>query len=153
MTDEIEMTNSWLNYTKQTNIDRLINHLNSVGMSIISAYPMAEVHSWDIQKAEAEKVVAAGNSSTLEMAPFLTMVCEVQFGPVENDIQRFAQVREKAAQVKANADAWASLSAYVNGLRARTQALIEEADTESDTHRILHEAISELEQFRAAHNI
>lgn len=138
-----------LAFVKQTSIERLISHLNGVGAEIVNRYPMAEVQSWTIQRGEAEAVIAAGEAATLAMAPFLVMVCESHYGPAEDDAARLAQVHIKAGEVKANADLWAALAAYVNGLRARTQDAIEAAATIPATIEALQLGFSELEVWRA----
>ena len=139
----------YLAFVKKTNIERLISHLNGIGASIVQSYPMAEVQSWTIQREEANTVIAAGASATLAMAPFLVLVCEAHHGS-STGAARLAQVKAKAAEVKANADLWAALSAYVNGLRARTQDVIEAAETENAAHAALHAAFAELETWRTS---
>lgn len=142
----------FLDFVKKSNIEKLISHLNGVGASIVQSYPMAEVQSWTIQRNEAIAVIAAGSSATLSMAPFLQMVCEAHYGSASGST-RLAQVKTKAAEVKANADLWAGLAAYVNGLRARTRDAINAATTEAGAHAILHNAFSELEEWRATNGV
>ena len=142
-------TPTYLDDVKRVNVERLISHLNGVGASIVQSYPMAEVQSWTIQRAEANAIVSAGSAATLALAPFLTLVCEAQHGTATG-AARLAQVKTKAAEVKANADLWAALSAYVNGLRARTQDVIEAAETENAAHAALHAAFAELETWRTS---
>ncbi|WP_162783402.1 hypothetical protein [Devosia naphthalenivorans] len=125
----------------------IVRHIDVITESALTAYPRAEVESWSIQKAEAEAVLAA-DPPTLAMAPFLVGVCEAQFGPAD-DATRLAQLVEKAQAVKANADAWGAMAAYVNGLRARTQLAILGAGDIAGIDAALAAGVSEGEAFRA----
>lgn len=143
--------NDMLVANKKLYIAQLVSHLGGVGVEILNAYPTAEVQSWTIQRNEAEAVLAAGANATVEMAPFLTKVCAAHHGPDET--HRLDQVKEKAVAVKANADLWAELAAYVNGLRARAQASIEGASTQEEAYLALGTAFSELGQWRATSGV
>lgn len=152
---EIEAQNR-LAHNKVVTVERIVSHMNGVGASIVSAYPMAEVQSWTIQKGEAEAlhvlgaaaVVAMSAAQASETAPFLVAVCLAQFGPPITDAVLTAQLWEKALEVKANADLWASLSAFVNGLRARASARIAAATSEAEVYEIESGTQSELSAFR-----
>jgi hypothetical protein len=129
----------------------IVSHINTITSSALTAYPAAEVESWPIQKAEAEAVLAA-ETPTLAMAPFLTGVCQAQFGPAD-DAARLAQLIEKAQAVKANADVWGNMAAYVNGLRARTQMAIMAAEDVAGADAALAAGIAEGEAFREANGL
>jgi hypothetical protein len=138
---------------KKTAIERFVSHMNAVGASIVQQYPMAEVQSWPIQKVEAEALLALEAPdlpAASAVAPFLLSVTEVHFGPAADDAERLAQLQDKAAAVKANADAWAALSAYVNGLRARVSDRIEAAENMDALFVIQSEAATELSEWREA---
>lgn len=125
---------------------QIVEHINVITASALTAYPAAEVESWPIQLQEANTILQAGLPN-VSMAPFLTGVCTVQFGPAD-DITRLAQVMEKAHAVKANGDAWAGMAAYVNGLRARVQVNILAADTAEGVTEALNAGIAEGDAFR-----
>lgn len=146
------MNTDHLDYIRRTSNERLIGYLDGMAQPMLTVYPRAEVESWTIQKTEAEKFLAAGEAATASHAPFLTQVCAAQFGPA-SDEDRLQQVATKAATVKALADAWAGLAAYVNGLRARTQTLFDAAATGDEVLEVLHNAISEAEVFRQQNGI
>lgn len=157
MSEEVQgheqpVVDPFLGYTKQTSIERLVSHLNGVGASIINAYPMAEVQSWTLQRAEALTVISVDPVGAHLVAPFITKVCEAHFGPATPE-ERAQQIVTKAGQILANAEVWAALSAYVNGLRARAQDQIEGAGTAAEVNTVLHEVFQELEQFRQTYGI
>ncbi|MHA6692420.1 hypothetical protein [Devosia sp. A449] len=128
---------------------------------MLKEYPTAEVQSWTIQKQEAEAVIAGGEAAThgasmtglSSIASFLVSVCEAHRGEVSTDAERGAQLWVKAAAIKANAGAWAGLSAYVNGLRARMEDRLALAQTVSDLLVIESENQAELGAFRAVHHV
>jgi len=130
---------------------RIVDHINVVTQSALTAYPAAEVESWPIQKVEAETILAAA-LPTLTMAPFLVGVCQAQFGPAD-DAARLDQVLEKAGAVKSNADSWAAMAAYVNGLRARTQLAILGAEDVAGIDAALAAGVAEGEAFKEAHGL
>lgn len=124
----------------------IVDHINVITASALTAYPAAEVESWPIQKAEAETILAA-DPPTLAMAPFLLGVCQAQFGPADDET-RLAQVIEKAGAVKENADTWAAMAAYVNGLRARTQLAILGATDVAGVDAALAAGVTEGDAFK-----
>lgn len=136
---------------KTSAVQSIVAHINAITQSTLTAYPAAEVESWTIQKVEAETVLAA-DPATLDMAPFLAGVCSAQFGPAD-DTARLAQVVDKAASVKANADAWAGMAAYVNGLRARTHAAILAAPDLAGVDAALAAGIAEGDGFKLANGL
>ena len=150
-----------LAHSKQVTMERIVSHMSGVGASIVNSYPMAEVQSWALQRSEADIVIEFGEvavaASTVpvlqQLAPFLVSVCVAQFGPVENDNKRAAQLWAKAHQVKANADLWAGLSAFVNGLRAKAADRIAAAQSEADVFEIESGTQTELSQFRAQYGV
>lgn len=129
----------------------IVDHINIITASALTAYPAAEVESWPIQKAEAETILAT-DPPTLAMAPFLVGVCMAQFGPADDDT-RLAQVIEKAGAVKENADTWAAMAAYVNGLRARTQLAILGAADVAGIEAALAAGVAEGDAFREANGL
>lgn len=149
-----------LEHNKKVTLERIVSHMNGVGSDIVQSYPMAEVRSWTIQRGEAEALVALGEAVVLAMqaaehstaAPFLTAVCEAQYGPADL-ATRSTQLWEKAQAVKANADLWAALSAYVNGLRARTDVRIAAALDVAEVYTIESETQTELSAFRAQYGV
>lgn len=149
----------FLGHVKQVTMERIVSHMNGVGQSIISQYPMAEVQSWTIQREEAERIVATGELSVLSYtevqavsaAPFLVAVCAAQFGPAVPFQVRATQLWAKAVAVKANADLWAALSAFVNGLRARTADQVAAATTQDEVFTIESTTATELAAFRDAY--
>ena len=162
MSDEaIQAPAPFLAYVKQITIERLVSHMNGVGAGIVNSYPMAEVQSWAIQRGEAEALFALGQAGVQALsvvqatatAPFLAAVCAAHHGPAENNQQLTVQLWEKAVSVKANADLWTSLSAFVNGLRARGADRIEAATDAAEVYTIESEIQSELSVFRTAHGV
>lgn len=160
MSDEpIQEPAPFLPYVKQITVERIVSHMNGVGAGIINSYPMAEVQSWTIQRGEAEAVVALGEAAVLQLtiaqataaAPFLVSVCAAHHGAPEEAAELAAQLWDKALSVKANADLWAALSAYVNGLRARAADRIEAAADIAEVYTIESEIQTELAAFRAAY--
>ena len=149
-----------LAHTKQVTRERVVSHMSGVGASIVNRYPMAEVQSWTIQRQEADRVLLTGETATLSMsigalhavAPFLVAVCEAQHGAATTS-ERAAQLWAKAGQVKANADAWAGLSAYVNGLRARMEDQMETAASVEEVFTIESSTQTELAAFREANGV
>lgn len=129
----------------------IVAHINIITNSALTAYPAAEVESWPIQKVEAETILAA-ETPALTMAPFLAGVCQAQFGPADDET-RLDQVIEKAGAVKANADAWAAMAAYVNGLRARTQLAILAADDVAGIDAALSAGVAEGDAFKDANGL
>lgn len=147
------MANAMLADAKLTARERFVSHLNGVGSSIVANYPMAEVQSWTIQKAEAERLLALASPTLAQAAaaaPFLMEVTVIHYGDVATDDERLTQLLTKASEVKANADAWANLSAFVNGLRARTTDRIEAAADQEALFVIQSEAATELSAWRTA---
>lgn len=150
-----------LAHFKQVTIERIVSHMNSVGAGIVASYPMAEVQSWTLQKGEANAVIEWGDVATAastvavlqQLAPFLFSVCVAQFGPVESDSDRAAQLWAKAHQVKTNADLWASLSAFVNGLRARASDRIAGAASEAEVFEVESSTQTELSGFRQQYGV
>ena len=167
MTEEPELTPEQvtaaarLAHYKQVTLERIVSHMNGVGASIVSAYPMAEVQSWTIQKGEAEALHALGEVSVLAMsmaqaanaAPFLVAVCQAHYGPAPDDVTAAARLWGKAVEVKTNADLWAGLSAFVNGLRARAKDLISAAADEAEVFEIESGTQSELSAFRDQYGV
>lgn len=161
MTEELEDTlpavdPAFLDHTKRITMERVISHMNAVGASIVSSYPMAEVQSWTIQRLEAEAILATTSPSLADvtsMTPFLLAVCEAHYGEVVDATDRVSQVLTKAAEVKANADLWAALSAFVNGLRARTSDLIEAATSIEGVFEVESGTASELSAFRTLYGV
>ena len=158
---EVAFAQSRLEHYKQTTLERIVSHMNGVGASIVQSYPMAEVQSWTIQKGEAEAVHGIGEAALaaysaaqmLGVAPFLVNVCNAHHGPAENDATLAAQLWTKAGQVKANADLWAALSAFVNGLRARASDQIDAATSEIEVYEIESATQTELSAFRANYGV
>lgn len=162
MTDEptVDPTPPFLAHVKRVTMERIISHMNGVGAVVVQSYPMAEVQSWPVQKPEAEAALVFGETAFLAqsaeelsaLTPFLLSVAEVQHGAAEFE-ERLAQVWAKALAVKANAENWARLSAYVNGLRARAQDRVDAAESEVEVYTIESETATELEAFRSAAGI
>ena len=150
-----------LAHYKQMTLERIVSHMNGVGASIVNSYPMAEVQSWTIQKGEAEALHALGQAAVLAMtaaqasaaAPFLTAVCQAHYGAAPDDATAAARLWGKAVEVKANADLWASLSAFVNGLRARAADQIAAAADEAAVYVIESTTQSELSAFRYQYGV
>jgi len=131
-----------LRRTKINAYNTLKQHLDGLTTHALNMYPQAETASWDTQKLEAEALRDAGPAATLGMAPFLTMVCVVHHG--EADLTtRLEQVKIKSLKVLENVDAWAPMAAFVNGLRARTQDLIEVAEDALTVTNLLEAAMYE----------
>lgn len=155
-TPEVPAVDLFLEHTKRVTLDRMISHMNGVGAAIINRYPMAEVQSWTLQKAEAEALLANATTELSDvrlLAPFILKVTEVHYGPVEDDAERVAQAIRKAHTVVANANLWSALSAFVNGLRARAEDRIEAADTLEAVFTIESETQSELSIFRDQYGV
>lgn len=139
---------------------RIVSHLGGVGAAIYNRYPQVERDSWDIQKVEAEKLAAIGEAGVLSMtlaqmageAPFLNAVCDAHYGPAAV-VARRTQLWGKAVEVKANADLWAALAAFVNGLRARTADRVEAAADAMALFIIESETQTELSVFRDAYGV
>lgn len=149
-------TPDFLAHIKQVTMERIVSHLNGVGAGIVASYPMAEVQSWTIQRNEAESVlplVEPAPATVLQLAPFLKEVVLAQYGPEEDEAALAAKVIVKAGEVKANADLWAAIAAYVNGLRARVWLLVEAAETTEAVLTIESEAQTELGAFRAQYGV
>lgn len=167
MTEEPELTPEQiaaaarLAHNKQVTLERIVSHMNGVGASIVNAYPMAEVQSWTIQKGEAETLHALGEAAVLVMtaveaaatAPFLMAVCQAHFGPAPDDATRAAQLWGKTSEVKTNADLWAGLSAFVNGLRARAKDQVAAAASEAEVFEIESGTQTELSAFRQQYGV
>ena len=153
MTDPIDPNPAaeLLTFTKQSANKELILHLNGLTTNHLAAYPQAEVQSWTLQKAEADAVMAAGSSATLAMAPYLTAVCVHHFGDATNAV-RLTQLKAKAAIVQQNAIAWAAISQFVNGVRARTQDAIEAASEPTEVNAALIDARAAAAAFMASLN-
>lgn len=150
-----EPVDPFLDHTKRITVERIVSHMNGVGSTIVQQYPMAEVQSWDIQKEEAEALLALTDPTAAEVAetaPFLLKVAEAHHGPAE-DTERVSQVVTKAQAVKTNADMWAALAAFVNGLRARASDRIEAASTVDEVFTIESETQTELSAFREANGV
>lgn len=128
----------------------IVDYINEATNATLTQYPAAEVESWPIQLAEANAVLKGPPS--LDKAPFLVNVCAVQFGPA-NNATRLEQLVEKAHAVKTNADAWAGLAAYVNGLRARVQLSLMYASTIEEIDAAIQAGLAEGESFREAHGL
>lgn len=167
MTEEPELTPEQVSATarlvhfKQVTLERIVSHMNGVGASIINAYPMAEVQSWTIQKGEAQALHILGETAVKAMtaaemsaaAPFLLAVCLAHYGPPVDDATGAQQLWGKTVEVKANADLWASLSAFVNGLRARAKDQIASAIDEAEVFEIESGTQSELSTFRQQYGV
>lgn len=136
-----------LSFTRNAANEQLIRFLNGLTTNALRQYPEAEVQSWPYQKAEAEAVIAAGEDATLAMAPFLHGVCFHHYGAASN-AERLAQVKNKAAVVLANSNAWIAASQFVNGLRARTQDAIDAATDPIAVNDALQAAMLQAEAFR-----
>lgn len=153
-----DVAESRLDHFKKTTLERIVSHMNGVGAGIVQSYPMAEVQSWTIQKQEAEAVWAVGDAALAtmnaaqmqELAPFLSAVCQAHYGDPANNVERAARLWTKVGEVKANADNWSALSAFVNGLRARASDRIAAAETEYEVYEIESETQTELSAFRDA---
>lgn len=141
MPTDAEIANH-LHRSKVNAYNSLVQHLNALTTHALNMYPQAETATWDIQKTEAETLLAAGDSATLAMAPCLTIVATVHFGDAD-PTTRLTQVKEKAAKVLANSQAWIPMAAFVNGLRARTQDLIEAAEDAITVTNVLEAAMYE----------
>lgn len=155
-TPEVPPVDPFLGHTKQIVMDRIVSHMNGVGASIIQKYPMAEVQSWPLQKPEAEALLALVEPTIEEAvtaAPFLLLVTQAHYGPEADANVRLGQLVQKATEVKANADTWAALSAFVNGLRARASDRIDAATTVDEVFTIESETQSELGTFRNLHGV
>jgi len=149
-------TPNFLGHIKQITMERFISHLNGVGAGIVSSYPMAEVQSWTIQRNEAESVlplVEPASTTVLQLAPFLKEVVLAQYGLEEDEAVLAGLVLAKAGEVKANADRWAAIAAYVNGLRARVLLLLDAAETTETVLTIESEAQTELSNFRTLYEV
>lgn len=140
-----------LSFTKQSANKELILHLNGLTTNHLAAYPQAEVQSWDLQKSEAEAVMSAGESATLDLAPFLAAVCAYHLGEA-TDAERLTQLKQKAAIVQQNATAWALIAQFVNGVRARTQDAIEAASEPTEVNAALIDAKVAAAAFMASLN-
>lgn len=127
----------------------MIKMCDNLTRETINYYPQAEVESWNIQKAEAETFLNA-NTKDINLAPFLLSVCVAEFGPADNTT-RLSQVDLKAQTVKANAQAWGMIAAYVNGLRSRVQDSIKFAENENELRSILDTTQAEINQFAATY--
>ncbi|KAG5183308.1 hypothetical protein JKP88DRAFT_290458 [Tribonema minus] len=142
-------------------LERIVSHMNGVGASIVNAYPMAEVQSWTIQKGEAEALHLLGEPAVLAMtaaevsaaAPFLVAVCLAHYGPPTDDATGASQLWGKVVEVKTNADLWAGLSAFVNGLRARAKDQIANAVDEAEVFEIESGTQTELSAFRDLYGV
>ena len=144
---------AYLDYTKKTSVERFISVLDGVGSSIVHRYPSSEVQSWTLQKTEAEKFLATPVAQrTVGTAPFIAQVCRAHHGYV-NDATLLQQIADKSVIILANAELWAMITAYVNGFRAKVEDLIEAATTEDEVLSILHQSITELEQFRNQYSV
>lgn len=150
----------FLDHVKYITMQRIVSHMNGVGASVVQAYPMAEVESWPLQKMEADAAIAMGETpfkaqTLLDAAlvtPYLMKVTETHFGEAQL-VARLDQLWGKVLAVKANAEAWATLSAFVNGLRARAQDRINAAASDDEVYTIERETFTELEIFRATAGI
>lgn len=131
-----------LSSTKNDANEELLRFLNGLTTNQINMWPQAEVQTWPFQNAEASAVVAAGEAATLEMAPFLSMVCAAQFGEA-TDIERLQQVKDKAVIVNGYAQQWLGMAAYINGLRARVQDAIGAATDPIEVTAIVNDAKAE----------
>ncbi|WEK04569.1 MAG: hypothetical protein P0Y65_20735 [Candidatus Devosia phytovorans] len=146
---------------KQRTRDAIISHMNGIGANIIAQYPMIEEKSWPIQNPESAAVIALGRDAVLAMsepqlrgvANFLVDVCVAHYGPAEADANLAAQLWAKASAVRANAVPWASMTAYVNGLRARMDDRIAAATTPAEVLSIESEIHAELGAFRNEHGV
>lgn len=147
----------FLEHVKSITMQRIVSHMNGVGASVIQAYPMAEVASWPVQKMEADTAIAMGEAlfkaqtlpEATSLTPFLMKVTDIHFGEAQLT-DRMNQLWAKVLAVNANAEAWAALSAFVNGLRARAQDRINSAASDDEVYTIESETFSELESFRTA---
>lgn len=143
---------NWADQTREDAYRRFVGHLNSVSFSVLAYYPESEVHSWDIQKAEAERVIAAGDEATLADAPFLTLVCKSHF-LIEDEDELLMRLKEKAEIVHANAQAWAMMAAWINGTRVRYQEAFATAQNSDEVLDLMYQAFDEVDRFKRAHNL
>ena len=160
MPDE-PIASPFLAQTKAMVLARIVSHMDGVGRGIVGSYPMAEVQSWPIQRGEAiiltemgeETVLLMTEADILETAPFLLDVCTAHYGQPADDTERATRLWAKAVAVKANADTWEALSAFVNGLRARCSDRIGAALDNDEVFTIESETQSELTQFRDQYGV
>lgn len=131
-----------LNRVKVDASNTLIAHLNSLTANALNTYPQAEMATWPYQVPEAQAVITAGESATVEMAPLLNMVCEAHHGAADPG-DRLAQIKAKAAKVLELSGAFLPMAAYVNGLRARAQEQIFAATEAVEVTLILEPALTE----------
>lgn len=138
---------SFADETRRTAFVRLVEHLNSVSFTILDGFPRAEVQSWTIQSAEAAAVIAKGEAASLEDAPFLVKVCQVQFQTADPD-ELLNHLKAKAVEVNLNAERWADIAAWINGVRARYADQFGLAETTDEVLGILHSALLEIDTFK-----
>lgn len=148
----VNTTDPWLDAVKAEQMAAVASYLDSVGANIRTQFPQAEQLSWPFQMAEAQAFAAAGESATLELTPFLASVCEWQFGEA-TPAERLQQVTEKVPVVLQFAQQLLGIAAVVNGLRAKAQDLINAAEDAATVYTIRSEISTQMEDWRAQHNV
>ncbi|KFL31741.1 hypothetical protein JP75_06660 [Devosia riboflavina] len=150
-----------LAHFKTATRERVVSHMHGVGASIINAYPIAEVMSWPIQRAEAMAIIALGETAalaltseqTIGVAPFLVDMCDGHYGAEADDAVRAQRLWDKAVLVKGKSDVWAALSAFLCGLRARMDDQVAAATSEIALFEIESNVQTELSAFRNQYGV